>query len=107
MQTNIIYLKNRKFYWGSEKANALGIVFYTNRRRLSNENIEQNMEYFKTILKSWQHRKMTLLGKITVLKIFALPKLLYPLSVLDTPSQETIKTISDIMFNFVWDYKKR
>jgi hypothetical protein len=29
------------------------------------------------ILKSWQHRKLTLLGKVTVIKTLALPKLAY------------------------------
>jgi hypothetical protein len=29
------------------------------------------------ILKSWQHRKLTLLGKVTVIKTLALPKLIH------------------------------
>ena len=51
------------------------------------------------------HRKLTLLGKITVIKCFALPKLVYPLTVLTNQSQQTIQLIKTNMFNFLWDNK--
>ena len=38
-------------------------------------------------------RTMTLMGKITVVKTFALPKLIYPLTVLENPPEEIIKKI--------------
>ena len=56
-------------------------------------------------LKSWMHRKLTLLGKITVLKSFALPKLIYPLTVLNTPPDEIIQEIINTMFKFIWNGK--
>jgi hypothetical protein len=37
----------------------------------------QNIKEVKAILKSWQHRKLTLLGKITVIKTLALSKLIH------------------------------
>ena len=68
-------------------------------------NLDPKIEEFKTCLKQWQHRKLTLLGKVTVIKTYALPKLIYPLSVLQTPTQNTIKLIQDIMHEFLWDKK--
>ena len=50
-------------------------------------------------LKRWNHRKLTLMGKITVVKTFALPKLIYPLTVLDNPSEEIIPTIKTSILN--------
>ena len=40
-------------------------------------NLLPKLEQFKNCLKQWQHRKLTLLGKVTVIKSFALPKLIY------------------------------
>jgi hypothetical protein len=60
---------------------------------------------FKNCLKQWQHRKLTLLGKVTVIKSFALPKLIYVLSVLPLPSLKNIKTLEKCMFDFIWNNK--
>ena len=53
----------------------------------------------------YQDQIDTLMGKITVLKSFALPKLVYPLSVLPNPPKETMKYISKTMYQFLWDGK--
>ena len=37
-------------------------------------NLEPKLCAFSNCLKQWHHRKLTLLGKITVIKTFALPK---------------------------------
>ena len=52
------------------------------------------------------HRKLTLLGKITVLKCFALPKLVYPLTVLPNPPEGILQDIINTMFKFIWNGKK-
>ena len=42
----------------------------------------------------WRKKhKLSVIGKITVIKIFALPKWIYPLTVLSNPSEELINTI--------------
>ena len=51
------------------------------------------------------HRKLSLLGKITVIKSLAIPKLVYPLTVLLNPTLEHIKAIKQSMFSFIWDNK--
>ena len=51
------------------------------------------------------HRKLTLLGKITVLKSFALPKLVYPLTILPKPKEELLQVITNTMFKFIWNGK--
>ena len=84
------YLDHKHFLWSSEKAKALGITFTTNRKISLDLNLTPKLEEFKTCLKQWQHRKLTLLGKVTVIKTFALPKLIYPLTVLQTPPAHTI-----------------
>ena len=100
-----IYRNQKAFQWSSNNAKALGITFSTNRTLTLKLNLDPKIEEFKTCLKQWEHRKLTLLGKITVIKTFALPKLIYPLTVLNSPSQATVKYINDIMYAFLWDNK--
>ena len=101
----IKYCDHKSFQWSSNNAKALGITFTTNRTLTLKLNLDPKIEEFKTCLKQWQHRKLTLLGKVTVIKTFALPKLIYPLTVLKTPPPATIKYINDIMYNFLWENK--
>ena len=60
---------------------------------------------FEACLKQWQHRKLTLMGKITVIKTFALPKLIYPFSVLPNPPKQVLDGLITTMFKFIWDDK--
>ena len=45
------------------------------------------------------------MGKITVVKTFALPKLIYPLTLLENPPVDILKKIKFEVFNFKWDSK--
>ena len=81
------------------------MFFYTDTNYNIMKNIEPKLQEFKNCLKQWQHRKLTLIGKITVIKTFALPKLIYPLTVLPNINEIIIKDIIDSMFKFIWDNK--
>ena len=82
-----IYIEQKDFQWSSDRAKALGIIFTTDRSQALKLNLDPKIEEFKTCLKQWQHRKLTLLGKVTVIKTYALPKLIYPLSTMQTPTK--------------------
>jgi hypothetical protein len=57
------------------------------------------------ILKSWQHRKLTLLGKVTVIKTLALPKLIHLFMSLPNLKQSMLNELNKLFFNFIWDGK--
>ena len=67
------------------------MVFYNDFIKTSKHNIDIKIEEFKNCFKQWQHRKLTLMGKITVVKSFAFPKLVYPLTVLQNIISEKEK----------------
>lgn len=103
--TNIIYLEKKKFQWSSTVAKALGMFFSTNREQNSKLNLDSKIKSFENCLKQWQHRKLTLMGKVTVIKTFALPKLIYALSSLPTPSKFVLNQIEKLMYAFIWENK--
>ena len=102
---SIKYLEHKLFHWTTEKAKALGIIFTTNRKLSLSLNLLPKLEEFKTVLKQWQHRKLTLMGKVTVIKTFALPKLIYTLTVLNSPPEQIIQEINQTILAFIWDNK--
>ena len=103
--TNIHHLENLRFEWTSESAKTLGITFSNEKDKLIENNLLPKLNDFVNCLKRWNHRKLSLMGKVTVLKTFALPKLIYPLTVLDNPSVHIINKIKSELFNFIWDSK--
>ena len=106
----IIYLKkNRKFQWSSTEANALGMTFTTKKENIFHLNLKPKILDFRKCLQRWQDRKLTLMGKITVIKHFALPKLIYALSSLQYPPKEIIKEIekNNVSFHLGQENQKR
>ena len=79
------------------------MTFCTNKDNILRANLEPKIKLFEKCLKQRQHRKLTLMGKITVIKNYAIPKLVYVLSSLPDPSKTTIKQIETIMYDFIWD----
>ena len=43
--------------------------------------------------------------KITVLKTFAVLKLIYPLTVIESPSEAILKAVETSMYKFLWNCK--
>ena len=77
--------------------------FYNQHKLNIEKNLLPKIKDFEACLKQWQHRKLTLMGKITVIKTFALPKLIYPFSVLPNPPKQVINGLIKTMFKFIWD----
>ena len=51
------------FHWTSDEATTLGITVTNNEKDTVLKNILPKLQNFKNCLKSWQHRKLTLIGK--------------------------------------------
>ena len=88
-----------------ELCSLLAIFFSNDKQKLIENNLLPKLNDFVNCLKRWNHRKLSLTGKITVVKTFALPKLIYPLTVLNNPPLDILKKIKFEIFNFIWDSK--
>ena len=104
--SNEIFCADKKFIWTNEKAATLGIVFSNDKVMNHELNLKPKISEFCNCLDRWKKYKLSIFGKVTVIKTFALPKLIYPLTVLNNPSSEDIKTIKNKMFDFLWDGTK-
>ena len=84
---------------GSVKA--LGIVFTYNTTVQLQTNFYDKLKDIRTQTRLWSCRGLSLFGKITIIKSFLLPKMLYIFSVLPTP-EAFIKQLNTIIYNFLW-----
>ena len=66
-----------KLQWGTTQFNLLGIVFSVNLENIFELNYETKLLDMKKSIKLWSIRKLTALGRITVLKTISIPKLTY------------------------------
>ena len=103
--SNDTFSTGNKFIWTSDHASTLGITFSNDKRQYFEFNLNPKIKDFCNCLNKWKKHKLSLIGKITVIKTFALPKLIYPLTVLENPPTETIKLIKKHMYDFLWDNK--
>ena len=101
------FMKEHDFHWQlGGKFTLLGITFDLSRDDWTKCNFEEKIQQFRTVLNSWVLRDLTLIGKITVIKSLALPKLVMLFQVLPSPKEDLLKEIERICFNFIWGGKK-
>ena len=94
--------KNLK--WVKDKVKALGVWFSTDPKVTMEANYTDRLAKVNECLGSWEYRRLSLLGKITVLKSLIVSKLVYILSPLPT-NHRVLKELSKSFFYFLWSGK--
>ena len=84
----------------------LGVRFTYNQNLFYKMNFETIEKSLRESLKGWSWRGLTLLGRIQVIKSFAIPKLLYRASLIST-KKDFIKIINNLLYSFVWKGKDK
>ena len=64
----------------------------------------EKIEGVKNILNSWSVRRLTLLGKITIIKALAVSQIVHVLTSLPT-HQGALKEINTLVCDFLWESK--
>ena len=92
------------FKWPQEPVLALGVYFSYDLERANVLNFEEKLIELERTLNNWKRRKLTLIGKINIVKTLGLSKLIYSASLLPMPKGFAEK-INKIIFHFIWDNK--
>ena len=75
-----ILLSGKEFKWPKDKVKSLGLWISTDPELSASLNYNEKLEKVKEILRCWKYRRLTLLGKITVIKSLVVSQLVYLLS---------------------------
>ena len=70
----------------------------------NNLNFGQKISKLENTINSWKRRKLTLHGRIKIVKRLGLSKLIYNTSVLVNP-EHYVKEINNLTFDFIWEGK--
>ena len=95
---------DKDFKWVKDKVKALGVWLSTNPKTTIAANYNQKLTKIRNSLSCWDLRRLTLLGKITVLKSLIASQLVYILSPLPS-NHSALAEINNMFFNFPWDGK--
>jgi len=91
-----------RFSWPENSVYALGIHFSNDRSKCQSLNFDKKLEDLEKILNTWKRWKLTLLGKINIVKSLGLSKLIYnALTLPDNFSKRVDKTILDFITNHI------
>ena len=90
--------------WMRDKVKTLGVWLSTDPEIMLKVNYEEKITKFKASLGCWELRRLSLLGKITVLKSLIVSQLMHILSPLPT-NQCAIGEVNTLFFKFLWDGK--
>ena len=104
MVNNRVPITLWKFIWDKGKVYALGVWFSTLEENAFYINFSEKIERIKNILNSWSARRLTLLGKITIIKSLAVSQIVHVLSALPT-HQGALKEINPLLYDFLWNGK--
>lgn len=67
-------------------------------------NLEQRIQSINTLINIWKGRKLSLKGKITILRTLILPQVQFLFSMITIPDI-TSKQLDNIFFKYLWDNK--
>ena len=100
-----ILCHNYNLEWGKTKFRLLGLNFNVNLDCMPKENFDCKLITIKNVLKNWDKRNLTPIGKIVVLKTLALPILNHIFISLPTPAENQMKELENLAFSFIWGHK--
>ena len=87
--------------WPEHPIRYLGIYIGNDKEVCEKLNWTNKIDDMQKLIDSWRTRKLTLQGKILIIKSLVIPKITYSASMLSVPNH-IIKDINKLMFNFIW-----
>ena len=90
--------------WPKDKVKFLGLWVSTHPELSASLNYNEKLEKVKELLRRWKYRRLTLLGKISVIKSLIVSQLVYLLSPLCS-NYKVLNEINDLLYTFLWNGK--
>ena len=92
-----------KLLWGNNKFKLLGIHFNTDLGKMMKENYIPKITQMEKVLKQWNRRSLSPIGKITVIKTLIIPLFNLLFISLPNPDAITSEKINNTLSDFLWN----
>ena len=104
--SNATLITSRVVSWTSREINVLGVWIDHNEENIQKLNYENLISKAKTILNTWYHRNLSLIGKIKVINTLVASLFNYKMMVLPNMDPKYVKQIEEIFVQFIWNKRK-
>ena len=85
-----------------ERLKVNGIIFMQDPQRRETVNVIKSVEAMERLLRIWSTRRLTLLGKILIIKTFAISQCIYLMQSMSL-SKASHKSIEKVIYKFLWN----
>lgn len=89
--------------WDQKPIKILGVTFTPEVFDVWQHNAPEILQKVENILAVWSKRKLTLQGKITIIKSVALSKFVHLFLSLPNPPDNLIQTLNKMLYKFLWN----
>lgn len=96
----------KPFKWTNDNISILGVTITVGLDDLFQLNYNKIIDKAEAIVNLWQHRSLTLTGKVLVVNTLVSSLFTYKMMVLNSLSQQFITKIQTIINKFLWGNKK-
>ena len=90
-----------KLTWGEKRFTLLGLEFSTNLDKMLELNYKNAIQKTKKILSTWKPQNLTPIGRITIVKTFAIPKFNHLFASLPAP-KNIMEELNKMLFDYFW-----
>ena len=95
-------LVQEEFYYKTcTSIKILRIYFDYHKAARRNSNFNSIRNSIQKTLNMWRWQGLTLLGRIQIVKTFAIPKFMYKASIISV-SEDLIKDVNKLLYGFIW-----
>lgn len=92
-----------KLNWNETSFKMLGITFHVDLEKMVDLNFKEKISNIEKMIKQWNRRALTPIGKITVIKTILISQLNHLFIMLPNPSDKYIQQINDTLYAFIWN----
>ena len=103
------YYLNLPLVWSDGPITVLGVKIdadMSENSKAVRQNYEDLLNKITGLIKQWQLRDLTLMGKIQVINSLVVSQFVYQMSVLPTPPEEYFQRYKTLIKEFLWEGKK-
>jgi len=94
-----------KINWVEDSTRVLGIQIANEKSILLANNFKDILSKIEARLNGWKRRKLSILGKINIIKSLGVSQIIFLLTMLPSPDVKILKDLERILFEFIWSGK--
>ena len=103
-RSNQILCPDKNLTWANGKVKALRVWFCVDHEESLKKNCEDKVRNVENVLNNWHNKRLTLIGKIAVVKALAASQMVYVMTSMSS-CLKSLKEINDLIFKFLWENK--